>query len=179
MILQHEKHQFAAGIRNVHGILFDGAWLWEEYVNTLIEDKFYHPMNKGGKGSQWLFSTNSSHIGLIYPDFISRNADNRIIADTKYKPVKNIKNKDYLQVLAYMFRFDAKKGYYLYPDQYQADDLQLKMNQGSTYENDVRPREDIMVTKCGLTIPNSATSYDDFVLQMRENERAFLNNITV
>ena len=97
------------GARQIYGILFDGTWLWEEYINSLIEDAFYHPMNKGGKGAQRLFDGN---IGLIYPDFISRNSEVRIIADAKYKPIDNIGNRDYLQVLAYMFRFDAKAGYY-------------------------------------------------------------------
>ena len=53
-------------------------------------------MNKRRKGAQRLFDGN---IGLIYPDFISKNATNRIIADAKYKPLGNIGNKDYLQVL--------------------------------------------------------------------------------
>lgn len=52
LILQHQKHQIGSGSRQIYGILFDGAWLWEEYVNTLIDDIFYHPMNKGGKGAQ-------------------------------------------------------------------------------------------------------------------------------
>ena len=39
-----------------------------------------------------------------------------MIADAKYKPIDNIGNKDYLQVLAYMFRFDAKKGFHFYPE---------------------------------------------------------------
>lgn len=51
----------------------------------------------------------AGNTGLIYPDFISKNQNERIIADAKYKPVENIGNKDYLQVLAYMLRFDAKK----------------------------------------------------------------------
>ena len=79
----------------------------------LIEDIFYHPMNKSGIGAQRLFDGN---VGLIYPDFISRNSEMRMIADAKYKPIDNIGNRDYLQLLAYMFRFGAKAGYYLYPE---------------------------------------------------------------
>ena len=86
-ILQHQKHQIGSGMRQIYGILFDGAWLWEEYVNTLICDLFYHPMNKGGKGAQRLFDGNT---GLIYPDFIGRNSEKRMIADAKYKPLGNI-----------------------------------------------------------------------------------------
>lgn len=113
LILRHQKHQIGSGSKQIYGILFDGAWLWEEYVNSLIDEIFYHPMNKGGKGAQRLFEGN---IGLIYPDFISRDNEARIIADAKYKPIDNIGNRDYLQVLAYMFRFDAKAGFHLYPE---------------------------------------------------------------
>lgn len=175
MILQHEKHQIGSGVRQIHGILFDGSWLWEEYINSLIGDLFYHPMNKGGKGAQRLFSGN---IGLIYPDFISRDTENRVIADAKYKPISNIGNKDYLQVLAYMFRFDAKKGFYLYPECGEDEDLDLYMNQGSTYENNVEPRDDTKVIKCGLHIPKHAESYDEFVNQLKVSEDLFLLNFS-
>lgn len=49
LILQYQKHKIGSGTRRVYGILFDGAWLWEQYIHTLIDDVFYHPMNKGGK----------------------------------------------------------------------------------------------------------------------------------
>ncbi len=170
LILQHQKHQIGSGSRQIYGILFDGAWLWEEYINLLIEDAFYHPMNKGGKGAQRLFDGN---IGLIYPDFISRDDKVRIIADAKYKPIDNIGNRDYLQVLAYMFRFDAKAGYYLYPEATGTDDLLLWMNKGSTYEANVTARDDVSVTKHGLRIPVDAQNYDVFVQQMKASENAF------
>ena len=73
LILQNEKTQFGLGTRKTYGILFDCAWLWEEYINTLVTSAFYHPMNKSKKGSQWLFSGGS---GLIYPDFIGKEAEN-------------------------------------------------------------------------------------------------------
>ena len=170
LILQHQKHQIGSGSRQIYGILFDGAWLWEEYVNSLIEDIFYHPMNKGGRGAQRLFGGN---VGLIYPDFISRDKNARIIADAKYKPIDNIGNKDYLQVLAYMFRFDAKKGYYLYPEAEGTDDLRLWMNKGSTYEENVMPRDDVSITKHGLKIPADAENYESFVLKMKTSEGVF------
>lgn len=171
LILRHQKHQIGSGSRQIYGILFDGAWLWEEYVNSLIEDVFYHPMNKGGKGAQRLFAWN---IGLIYPDFISRDEETRIIADAKYKPLDNIGNKDYLQVLAYMFRFDAKAGYYLYPEAEGSDDLKLWMNRGSTYESNVMPRDDVSITKHGLKIPVDVTDYAGFVTKMKTHEQEFI-----
>ena len=174
LILQHQKHQIGSGVRQIYGILFDGAWLWEEYVASLIDEAFYHPMNKGGKGAQRLFDRN---IGLIYPDFISRNQENRIIADAKYKPIDNIGNKDYLQMLAYMFRFDAKNGFYLYPETTEANDLQLWLNKGSTYEKNVKKRGDICLIKHGLKIPIYADSYQSFSNYMVKNETEFRNNL--
>ena len=171
LILRHQKHQIGSGSKQIYGILFDGAWLWEEYVNSLIEDIFYHPMNKGGKGAQRLFEGNT---GLIYPDFISRDNEARIIADAKYKPIENIGNRDYLQVLAYMFRFDAKVGFYLYPEAEDSDDLKLRLNQGSTYESNVMPRDDINITKHGLKVPADAVDYDEFVAKMKSSEKEFI-----
>ena len=174
LILQHQKHQIGTGSRQIYGILFDGAWLWEEYINLLIEDSFYHPMNKSGKGAQRLFSGN---VGLIYPDFISRDSEYRVIADAKYKPIDNIGNRDYLQVLAYMFRFDAKKGYYFYPESEGSGSLLLWLNKGSTYEDNVIPRDDISVIKHGLRIPDTPENYKSFVSCMKQNEMDFLAGI--
>ena len=44
-ILQNHKASLGAGPDQIYGVLFDCAWLWEEYVNTLIGDQFYHPSN--------------------------------------------------------------------------------------------------------------------------------------
>ena len=128
-------------------------------------------MNKGHKGAQRLFDGN---IGLIYPDFISKDQKNRVIADAKYKPIDNIGNRDYLQVLAYMFRFDAMTGYYLYPEANNISELKrkLKLNRGSTYEK-VSPREDVYVIKHGLKIPVDAENYEEFILEMKNSEKAF------
>ena len=79
----------------------------------------------------------------------------------------------YLQVLAYMFRFDAKTGYYLYPEAEGSDDLKLRMNCGSTYEKNVMPRDDISLTKHGLKIPVDALNYAEFSVRMKTCEQEF------
>ena len=127
LILQNENPQVGYGPKKTFGILFDGAWLWEKYIAQLLGDYFFHSMNKAGKGAQRLFSDNE---GLIYPDSIGYALDNRVIADAKYKPEDNIGNKDYLQVLAYMYRFEAKSGFYLYPEVNDAGDNVLWLNRG-------------------------------------------------
>ena len=121
-------------------------------------------------GAQRLFS---GSIGKIYPDFISRNPESRVIADAKYKPIDNIGNKDYLQVLAYMFRFEAKIGYFLYPEAEGTEDKQLWLNRGTTYEKNVVPREEICVIKHGLKIPADAGNYETFVSMMKQSEFEF------
>ena len=178
MILQHEKHETGSGINHIHGILFDGAWLWEEYMNTLIADKFHHPMNKAGNGLQHLFTnSNGNREGYIYPDFISKDSGNRIIADAKYKPVANIKNADYFQLLTYMLRFDASHGYYLYPERDEPVNQIYYLNHGSTYEHNVKKRNDIRVMKYGFNIPGFIDNYPSFKEAMKMSEESFKSQL--
>ena len=174
LILKSEKHDIGSGIQNSYGILFDGAWLWEEYINILLSSHFYHPKNKSNFGAQQLFSDGK---GLIYPDFISKSTDPRLIVDAKYKPIENIRGRDYLQVLAYMYRFDASKGYYIYPDSEGQVPLVLNLNKGSTYENNVSARNDVNIIKLGFKIPNKSADYDDFKMQIHESELVLQNFI--
>ena len=87
---------------------------------------------------------------------------------------KIITDEDDLYVLAYMFRFDAKVGFYLYPEAEDSDDLKLRLNQGSTYESNVMPRDDISITKHGLKVPADAADYDEFVAKMKSSEKEFI-----
>lgn len=174
LILKSEKHDIGSGIQNYYGILFDGAWLWEEYINILLSSHFYHPKNKSKFGAQQLFSDGK---GLIYPDFISKSTDPRLIVDAKYKPIENIRGRDYLQVLAYMYRFDASQGYYIYPDSEGQVPLVLNLNKGSTYENNISARDDVNIIKLGFKIPNKSANYDDFKMQIHESELVLQNFI--
>lgn len=174
MILKVEKHSFYFGKQRIYGILFDGSWLFEEYINLIIGNKFYHPMNKSGLGRQYLFEGN---IGMIYPDFISKDADNRIIADAKYKPLDNIGNKDFLQIIAYIMRFDSKKGIFIYPEIDDNSTLNLNLNSGLTYENNVMKREDTVIIKYGIKIPKYANSYIDFVEKIYLEEKELIEFI--
>lgn len=128
-------------------------------------------MNKAGQGRQYLFNGNR---GKIYPDFIGKDSDNRIIADAKYKPVDNIGNKDYLQILAYMFRFDSKKAYYLYPESSGGENQVFWLNKGSSYEK-VEVRDDISVIKHGLKISDEDRDYSIFTEEMKKAEADFIS----
>ena len=181
MILQYEKQEIGFGLNQVCGVLFDGAWLWEEYINLIVNsngERFYHPKNKAHEGHQWLFtgstpSGRKSQVGEIYPDFIGKNSN--IIADAKYKPMENISRGDYFQVLSYMYRFDAKRGYYFYPEKNENVEYKtLNLNQGIQPFEKVQAREDIIITKLGFTVPQNANNYADFEKAMQKAENNFI-----
>ncbi|PND40763.1 hypothetical protein B0W51_09005, partial [Leuconostoc mesenteroides] len=99
-----------------------------------------------------------------------------------YKPIKNIANKDYLQVLAYMFRFNAKMGFYIYPannNESESDpESKMYLNEGTTFENNVKHQEDIIITKLGLIIPdNKGLTYYEFSQEMKLNETQLVKSI--
>lgn len=106
----------------------------------------------------------------------------QIIADAKYKPIKNIANKDYLQVLAYMFRFNAKMGFYIYPanniESESDPESKMYLNEGTTFENNVKHQEDIIITKLGLIVPdNKGLIYSEFSQEMKLNETQLVKSI--
>lgn len=179
LILQSSRQDIGFGSNEVQGILFDGSWLWEEYVNTIINKdnkKFYHPKNRTNEGREYLFDAKKV-AGLIFPDFISKNTP-RIIADAKYKRIENINGGDYLQVLAYMYRFESKKGFYLYPDTEQKNNAVLKLLSGLRAENSESVRSDVELVKLGLKIPSDAKDYNDFVAKIKLAEQEFVKKIS-
>ncbi|WP_188205269.1 5-methylcytosine restriction system specificity protein McrC [Desemzia incerta] len=161
-----------------YGFLFDGAWLFEEYINLIIKDNFFHPTNKQRQGQQYLFdNSKNKKVGKIYPDFISRQDNNRIIADAKYKLFNNIYGRDYLQLVAYMYRFYSKRGLYLYP--YKVGEIKsnyetFHLLQGVNESSNKRPAEsDISIIKLGLSIPAPTSSFEQFEVEMKKSEKQF------
>lgn len=171
-ILTDERISYGASSQKVHGIVIDIAWLWEEYLNLMIKEHFYHPQNKLGAMAHYYFQNGN---GKIYPDFIGRDVTNRVIADAKYKPEKNIKSSDYSQILSYMFRFDSKLAYFLHPTKEESQKIFYLM-EGVSMEQTPQKRNDIRVEKIGMKIPR-ATSYSEFVELMEESEKSFLTKL--
>lgn len=50
LILQHQKHQIGTGSRQIYGILFDGAWLWEEYMQLTHQRYILSPDEQERRG---------------------------------------------------------------------------------------------------------------------------------
>ena len=114
-ILRHDKVSSGQDENHIRGIVFDGAWLWEEYLATLLKNRgFEHPENKTGKGRKYLYKNDKS-TGRIYPDFIGENS----VLDAKYKRLdeKNISRDDRFQMISYMHVLNKPQGDLLYPTQ--------------------------------------------------------------
>jgi 5-methylcytosine-specific restriction endonuclease McrBC regulatory subunit McrC len=176
LILRHDKLTFGDDKDRIFGLLFDGAWLWEEYLGKILNDKFIHPQNKTKTHKNHLFQDeNDKPVQEIYPDFISIKKP-FIIADAKYKPLDNDENEkdyrriDYYQILAYMFRFTSKSGYLLFP--------YPKNNGRSFYKEELTIKEtNSRLTKLGLAIPQKSESFDIFAREIKKNEDDFINEI--
>src|SRR5699024_2341286 len=154
---------------NVDRILRDLVCLFEEYVHLLIQGAHLQPQNKTGEGRQYLFEKS---IGLIYPDFISRNSADRTVADAKYKRYSGINGRDYLQLVAYMYRFDSKRGYFIYPKSYndkKEPNESLFLKRG-TDKHSVERDDELSVRKVGICIHYDALTFEEFERRMSEEE---------
>ena len=79
-----------------------------------------------------------------------------------------------------MFRFNAKKGFYIYPESDSAvnPSLQMYLNEGTTFEQNVNHQEDIVITKLGLIIPQRTDlTYSEFYRAMQSNENRLIQSI--
>ncbi len=119
-ILHHERFGYGDTDENIHGILFDGAWLWEEYLNiTLSKAGFAHPRNKTGEGRYYPFKENRKNE--MYPDFYypKNGAENGgridLVADAKYKRLNTIERNDLFQMISYMHVMASNRGILICP----------------------------------------------------------------
>ncbi len=106
----------------VYGIVFDGAWLWEEYLATILNNcNYVHSENKTGKNPIYLFDKKYPR----YPDFYKK--DKSVVLDAKYKRMRNLDGKneidrnDMHQIVTYMYITKASKGGFIYPYNCKSD----------------------------------------------------------
>lgn len=170
-ILRREKLTFGSEEKDkVYGLLFDGAWLWEEYLNTILKEYFIHPQNKTGKHKNYLFQNDNKSFQAIYPDFISKSEPKKV-GDAKYIPLDRQKEYGeasekatsiYYKTITYMYRFNAKNGLLLFP-----------CNTSFYKEYFIKETEGIL-RKIGLAIPQSVEDFKEFIAKIQENEKLFL-----
>lgn len=181
-ILQHKKIGFGKSNHKVYGILFDGAWLWEEYLATILKGiNFLHPQNKKYKGGIKMFendfeeSTFDKNHRRIYPDFyrLENNSDRNFILDAKYKHLQNtIAREDLYQVVTYMHTMKIDEGGFIYPLE-QSDSttsIDFKSYKLAGYGGNVNTY--------GVPVPMQET-YPAFVESMKLIERNIINKFSI
>jgi 5-methylcytosine-specific restriction enzyme subunit McrC len=108
-ILNDEGASLYQKRQEAEGVIFDGSWLWEEYLWTLLKPLgFEHPENKKGRGA-WEPLDGVKFI----PDFF--HIKNRVVLNAKYKREK-VKQEDVKQIFSYMFQLNALHGGLVKPD---------------------------------------------------------------
>lgn len=162
MILTHKRHGFSGDSKNIHGILFDVAWLWEEYLNTLLKNDFLHPRNKKSKEGISLFSDRTR---TVYPDFYNR--ERGVVIDAKYKKLeytdKGINREDLYQVISYTYILKARNAGVVYPSSRGSEKNHIGTLAG--YQGNI--------FKLSLRIPKHIMSYKEFYMDIQESERIF------
>ena len=163
-ILRHERIKYGNDNDELRGILFDGAWLWEEYVYTLLRGKgFKHPENKKGKGGILLFEEGRRKC---FPDFYNDD----IVLDAKYKRLDSCSNvssvgrEDLYQLITYMTRLQVTKGGFIAP---------LVEKQSSVPCSKLKDVA-LSLSIFGIVVNNSVKSYEEFCKAMQQNELDFL-----
>lgn len=176
-ILRHQKLRYGGDDSKIYGVLFDGAWLWEEYVGVVIRDIMEHRKDGDGKGTLFLLQNKGKSFQKIIPDYIrlGENGEENIIGDAKYVLLQQSDRLNaeqaaaiYYKTIMYMYRFKAKKGFLFYP-----------VTQGENVEcfSDYSIKDtDGHLYKMGLRVAEAVT-YREFCQQMLENERALLEQL--
>ena len=167
MILNQEKHGLGYQDQNIHGILFDVAWLWEEYVHTLLPKDFIHPRNKEKLGGISVFSVGKRKV---YPDFYQEEL--KIVLDAKYKKLelteKGINREDLFQLISYSYILEAEKAGLVFPSEDKVVDNEIGKLAGYG----------ALLKKWSIQISRESSSYSEFCEMMENSEETFKRNIT-
>ena len=166
MILNQEKHGLGYQDQKIHGILFDVAWLWEEYVHTLLPKDFIHPRNKEKLGGISVFS---SQERKVYPDFYQEEL--KIVLDAKYKKLelteKGINREDLFQLISYSYILKAEKAGLVFSSEDKVIDNEIGKLAGYG----------ALLKKWSIQIPQKSSYYSEFCEMMENSEEIFKRNI--
>ncbi len=164
-ILRHEKISFGTDNKEVIGLLFDGAWLWEEYLARLMPPSIMHAQNKQGVGGYE--PAREMAWGRWMPDFYKKRT---LVFDAKYKNPnsEDSHRADRHQIVAYMHTLKADCGGFIYPgkdaQECKIGKVTLNGYGGSVYQ-------------LQIPIPAQASSYPNFMAEMGLKEQEFMGMI--
>lgn len=168
-ILMYEGLKYTNNSNKAHGLLFDGAWLWEEYLNTFLKEiGFLHPQNKKSKGGIKVFSEKitGNNTSSRFPDFVKDN----IILDAKYKRMSgnSIERNDMNQIISYLYLYKAGIGGFIAPTSSENNNY-ANMGVLNGYGGSIH--------KFKLAIPQNASSFQSFIEAIRVNEYALVESV--
>lgn len=162
MILNREEHGLGSQEQKIHGILFDVAWLWEEYVHTLLPKDFIHPRNKEKKGGISVFSGGKRKV---FPDFYHKEL--KIVLDAKYKKLelteKGINRDDLFQLISYAYILQTEKAGLIFPSVDQTVSSEIGKVEGYG----------VLLKKWSIQIPQKTSSYREFYEMLGVSEKIF------
>ena len=162
MIVSGQQQNFGASKDRAYGVLFDGAWLWEQYLATVLEPlEFVHSDNITGRNPIYLFEP---HKYKRYPDYYTK--DYSMILDAKYKRLDDADpgRDDMHQLIAYMYITKAKSSGFIYPSE----------KTGLCHTEDIGKLNGYggSIFKIGVGVPQNVTDKDDFCTKMNDVEQA-------
>ena len=167
-LLRYEGLKYAKSKDKAYGVIFDGAWLWEEYLNTLLKSlDFEHPQNKSRKGGVYVYASKYAGNNVRrFPDFVK---DKKIILDAKYKRMadNNISREDLNQIISYLYLYRGVIGGFIAPS--EEDNIALNMGVLNGYGG--------KLYKFKLAIPQVVNSYQQFKTAIEINENVLIDSI--
>ena len=160
-ILRHEELKYGREENKIYGILFDGAYLWEEYIYTILKDlDFLHPRNKEKTDGINLLNKKWT----VYPDFYNYNK--KIVLDTKYKMLNKDNDKidgsDKHQIISYVYTLGAKIGGFVYPSEnkeFSFDNIGILNRE---YNKNILEDYSPSIFKYAFLIPNKKSNEENF-----------------
>ncbi|MBO5289432.1 MAG: hypothetical protein J6B11_08560, partial [Spirochaetales bacterium] len=200
MILNNVNSQYSTSSSPIYGILFDGAWLWEEYLWTMLKDakfgckNFVYPTNKDRKGGIRLFdnsldpedSSFKKCFRRIYPDFYRENTkpenedflkNDGVILDAKYKQLdKGLVRDDLYQIISYMHTVKIPTGGFIYP--VASTTLSNRESAGNVVlDTYCLANNTGFIKSFGFVIPECETDYEPFQKKMKKTEDELVQEI--
>lgn len=162
-VLRHEGITPYSESDEVEGILFDGAWLWEEYLWSLLSPLgFEHPCNKARRAA-WRVLNES-----FYPDFfLLKDERPRMVLDAKYKSGRN-DQRDILQVSGYMHMLEARIGGLIKP---------VRETTCTAFQWDRVPGHPSSWHVLGLDIPRDSANCSEFLRSIECSEQKLIERI--
>lgn len=172
MILRHQGLKYADNKHRFYGIVFDCAWLWEEYLYKIMKDiDIIHPENRkkiGGKAlivgrrypDQAVFD--KYYAEARYPDFYNH----KWVIDAKYKHLDRQMGRDDIhQLVTYMYMLRKDYGAFIYPSVSQErTDVEYKLaGHGG------------LLAPVGMRIPQQCSCFAEFKEKMEHSEHRLLN----